>query len=996
MLLDEIDIDVNHFNEIYPSLTNDNQSNYYDIIKFNDDCSKLASDFALFQMNARSLYPKFDEFSAFISCLDTRFDSLCITETWLTPDTEKLMQLSSYKFYCCNRSGRRGGGVGIFMDNKYNVRILIDLCICINHMECIFIECCYDGKKIVIGCIYRPPGTSSVLFIETLSDIVARLDQLPNVIDIFICGDFNFNLLNHTNDDTCLEFINLMSANSFIPLITKPSRINDLTGCATLLDNIFCRRPVNFTPGLILSQLSDHYPVFTIFKDFFSSISDNCSRNNKIKYRQINDVTISCLCEALAHHDFTTIHHSDDINESFSQFVEVIMNYYNTICPIKEKNVSTKDIKKPWIDTQTKIEIKKRNKLFKLYRNNTISGPSYRRYRNKVTELIRFKKRTYFENKFEEYKDNTKEMWRLINDTIRPSNCDKEKKRIDKLHVSGTDVDNSYGIACAMNTYFVNVGRNIAANFVTDGSHLSYLQGNYPRSMFFTPINPDKVIDSIMSNKDKKCNINDLPITVLKRVAHVISPTLSHLVNNSISSGVFPDCLKMCKVVPIFKGGDALSPSNYRPISILHIFSKMLEKLIHEQIYSYLETNNIFSNCQFGFRRNKGTTQALLKHTNYIYESLDNNNFVFAMYLDLRKAFDSVDHEILLSKLYHYGIRGLPLDWFRSYLSNRQQCVIVNEVCSSPQLLTHSVPQGGNLSALLFSLYINDLPSVTNFFECVMYADDCAFSSSITRENLIDAEVSINLNLDKIYRWLCSNKIMINSDKTKYILYSYRGDVNLNFPIMLGTSEIAKVDDIKYLGVILDKRLCFTNQINSMSLKISRAIGMLGRLRQFYPTKILKSLYYVFIHPYFMYGIEVWYGAPAYVTDKLKILQKRAVRYVNCLEYRAHTQPSFQEMNLLPLDKLYEYCIGVYMFKTITVTDYDPDMYGRLRTFCFQHYHLTRNREQFIIPYFKRSKTQSSIMYSGIIILNKIMSQLNVTTTLPTFKKKLKSTLIIC
>ena len=255
---------------------------------------------------------------------------------------------------------------------------------------------------------------------------------------------------------------------------------------------------------------------------------------------------------------------------------------------------------------------------------------------------------------------------------------------------------------------------------------------------------------------------------------------IAHLVNLSLSSGMFPSCLKISRVVPLFKGGDAMNISNYRPISVLNIFSKMIEKLVHKQLYEYLEVRNVLSDSQFGFRRNRSTTQALLRHTNHLYESLDENKLAFPSYLDLRKAFDSVNQRVLLSKMMHYGIRGLPHSWFCSYLANRQQYVNVNNAISEMHVVSHSVPQGSNLGPLLFLIYINDLSQVTDYFECVMFADDCALSCSFTRAEIPVIHHSINYNLEKVYKWLCANRIMLNSDKTKYILYSYKEDINLN------------------------------------------------------------------------------------------------------------------------------------------------------------------------------------------------------------------------
>ena len=230
--------------------------------------------------------------------------------------------------------------------------------------------------------------------------------------------------------------------------------------------------------------------------------------------------------------------------------------------------------------------------------------------------------------------------------------------------------------------------------------------------------------------------MNCIPTKVLKCTAHILSPIICHLINASVTKGIFPDCLKLARVVPLYKCGDSFNISNYRPISVLNIFSKLIEKHAFKYLHSYVERNGILDDCQYGFRHGRGTNQAILRHVNYIYDKLDENQLVFSMYMDFRKAFDSVDHKILLDKLNFYGVRGIPFLWFKSYLGDRKQFVNVNGVNSDTILLTHSVPQGSNLGPLLFLIYINDLPNCSNFFKYTLFADDCTISCPVQRGNL--------------------------------------------------------------------------------------------------------------------------------------------------------------------------------------------------------------------------------------------------------------------
>ena len=296
-----------------------------------------------------------------------------------------------------------------------------------------------------MGCIYRPPNGDISQFFEVMNGIMSAL-LIDSSYELILCGDFNVNLLDFNSDQNSSNFLTLMTSYSFIPLITKPSRINDLTGVHTLLDNIFCRNPVSYKSGTIVSSLSDHYPVFSVHRDFFS---DSTNLNNNpiiIRYRSCAGENIESLCSQLSRHEFSPIMEMDDVDDAFVEFERVIMQYYNEHCPIITKSISYKDFSKPWIDSEIKNMIKKKNNYLKLVRSGRMTHGAYSRYRNFVTKKIRMNKKMYFESKFENVRGDMRRTWSLINSTIKPDGRNS-RGGVRKLNMDGNVISHPIEIA---------------------------------------------------------------------------------------------------------------------------------------------------------------------------------------------------------------------------------------------------------------------------------------------------------------------------------------------------------------------------------------------------------------------------------------------------------------------------------------------------------------------------------------------------------------------
>ena len=350
--------------------------------------------------------------------------------------------------------------------------------------------------------------------------------------------------------------------------------------------------------------------------------------------------------------------------------------------------------------------------------------------------------------------------------------------------------------------------------------------------------------------------------------------------NLSVLNGVFPSRLKRAKIIPIYKDNDVFEPKSYRPISLLANFSKIFEKLMYKRLKIFFEKNLVLYEKQYGFRDKYSTQHALIDMVNNIQNNMEEKLFSCGIFLDLKKAFDTVDHYILLHKLDHYGVRGIVNNWFKSYLIDRVQTTQCGDNISTKEITRYGVPQGSVLGPLLFLIYINDICVSSKVFQFYLFADDT--NILYADKNLNSLETVVNKELMLVCEWLNSNKLTLNLSKTNYVIfrpYQKKQSYQVSLKVFDNNTndfiEIESKEFVKYLGVIIDSNLTWKYHIDNIAYKISKAIGIIARLRHFVPVSTLKSIYRCLIQPYTTYGIVVWGNTSKKYLDKILKLQKR-------------------------------------------------------------------------------------------------------------------------
>lgn len=958
---------------------------YYDYNFFQDITNDLWDQkLTLYHVNARSLNSNFNNLLLSLRSVRHNFSVIGITETWLgNPNTlHTLYNIPGYNMEHASRQGR-GGGVALYINSSLKYKSRSDLSIFVEGVfESTFIELQASHSPIIIGVIYCPSGVS-----ETVLDMFSTLFISLNREDrsCFLMGDFNCNLL-ITSENIGNQFINLVHSHSFRPLHNLPSRITSHS--ATLLDVIFTNSPsLSSTSGIICDDISDHFPVFTIvdIDNVKTSIPSITLR------RHVNPATIRLFRSAIENETWQDVFYGNDVNVAFDQFNKIFSKHLNNCLPYVPSTKKGISDKNDWMTPAILNSCRTKNRLYKKYlRSRTANNLNdYKRFRNRLTSVIRLAKKSYYTNMFNNNNQDAKSMWRSINTLLHGRQANRTPEQIN---YQGVSFSNPMDIGNIFNDYFTTIGPATQHKIPNVNSHYKmYLQAPVIDSLFIIPATRDEVLKVLLSLKPSAAGFDGVSAIIVKHVAHSLCIPLTYLCNLSFELGVVPTSLKIARVVPVFKAGEKESVNNYRPISVLPCFSKVIEKIMFSRLYNFIAKHNLLYNYQFGFLPGRSTTHAILHFTCKVMEAFENNQYASGIFLDLSKAFDTLDHNILLDKLNHYGIRGTVLQWFKSYLADRHQFVVINNINSVSKPIKCGVPQGSILGPLLFIIYVNDLYRASNKFHIISYADDTnLFFSSNDINFLLD---TIQNEFTYIHDWFCANKLSLNVKKTTSIVFSTPSkhlNPNINSIRLCGV-DVMLSKTTKFLGVYIDNHLSWNNHIQNICMKVSKGAGVLNRLRQILPRSTLVTLYNTLILPYLTYCNVIWGSTHASRIQPLYLLQKRAIRYICNADYLQHTAPLFTTLNALSIYDINRYYVGIFIFNWLH--DNAPS--------TFRNYFQLRNDpypnrapNQLTVPYFRLRSAQLGIRYVGVKLWNSLPTTITGCKTLNTFKKRLKEYLI--
>ena len=926
-------------------------------------------------MNINKLTTHIDELRVYLASND--IDVLAINETKLNEsNTNNEVNIPAYDIVRRDRTVNGGGGVCFYVKQSIHFSLRNDLSM--DNLENLCIEIRKPhSKSFIVATWYKPPNALVGVFSE-FETLIGKLDSLN--VEYYLLGDLNCDIAASRFDNITRKLINITDVYGLTQLITEPTRVTETT--ATLIDLIFTNSPDKIVcSGVRHIGISDHSLVFAyrklstngIRKGHSSIICRNFKHFNREKFR--NDI---------ASQDWDCINRFSDPNDMWNVWKELFLTIANKHAPLRTIRVRARG--SPWITSELKKQMRDRDalKVKAIQSRDPNDWLNFKKQRNIVNNKIMLAKQAYYQNTLNERKGDSKKTWQIINElTSRKSG----KISVKELKVNGYSITNPVDLANEFNNHFATIGPKLAEDIPcsNNNSYLNYLNNTVESFQF--RYTTTKIVFSLLKklNKSKSAGLDKISARLILECADLICTPLCCIFNQSLSLGVFPDDLKCARVTPLFKDGERDDLNNYRPISVISVVAKVFEKIVYDQLYAYLSDHEIICKKQSGFRSIHSTVTALLEATDSWALNIDQKKINAVVFLDLKKAFDTVNHEILLSKLKNYGILDNSYNWFESYLDNRAQKCFVNGSLSKTLSLSCGVPQGTILGPLLFLLYINDLPNCLMRSEPRMYADDTHLTYA--GETTEDIQSSLNHDLENVKNWLIANKLTLNMTKTEFMLIGSRQKLqtlaNPPKPIINGT-PIKQVTTAKSLGVLIDNNLNWSSHIDKLTKKLASGIGAIKRVRHLVPQATLHTMYSTLVQPHFDYCNVVWGNCGVTLQDKLQKLQNRAARVLTFSSYDENAKKLFKILSWKNLAYQRHIALTTMVYKCLH--GLAPEYLCNKFTNRKPVYDLRDSERKINVPLPRTNYYKNSFSYRGAVAWNSLPRDARIAESVKQFK----------
>jgi hypothetical protein len=929
------------------------QCNVVNTLKVNSDGNPNTMKFLF--MNMEGLTSKNNLLSLYAA--ENNLKVIAISEHWKNNEEIKVEQVDS--FHLASAYGRKNhikGGVAIYTHKSVEFKSIDIEWLC---EELNFEVCAVSiaAHKVIVVSIYRSPLGDPDIFLASLEQLLYILSKFKGY-NILIGGDYNahFDVTADPPRPNVIKLKYLLKQFNCHCANSKPTR---LSAC---LDNVITNlRTTDYGLEIVNLDMSDHSGILLSLDLSIEHCMKGLSNTSML--RNVSNRNLDQLLTELntISWEELLVNPSFSAEETFNIFFGVLLENFDYFCPLKTlkktkyKNVSKnvkswytphlEELKKTVLAFRTVFEVRKDETSRQLYILN----------RNIYKKAVNQAKLDFNARKLEEADNKPKAAWNLVN-----------KIRGKENRSAGEDVSPD-----AFNEYFTSSATAATTSAVDDFSDVEAVDlvvGADHEKFDWKLVSCEDVISAVNKMKSSKSSdVYGFSNYVIKYIIQSILLPLTFCFNLCLFEGVFPTVLKVAKVVPLYKNGCKSLPQSFRPISLVPTIGKILESVVKSQVCLYFDRFSLLSKSQFGYRTGRSTTDAVDVLVRRVIETFEAGGFARVTACDLSKAFDRVDHDILLNKLNLIGFKDVALRFFKSYLSDRRQIVEINGKRSSEAILNIGVPQGSVLGPILFIVMVNDLPCNILKSDTIMFADDTTFVT--TAFSLQSVESISNHTLQSAVNWFRLNKFTMNETKTQ----------NVTFTLNNVDSNNIEEKCIKLLGLKIDHNLTWTNHIDEVCTRLSRVIYLLKVLRFHVPPVYIVNVYHALFHSILSYGLILW-GNSSKIGDVL-LLQKKALRIITSSDVKAHCKPLFISLKIMTVINQYIYMLCVYIKDNEMVLNKDI------------HIYKTRAQNKIHVPRVRLSKTLKSHVVLGLKLFNHLPCSL---TCLPSrlFKNSLYSFLV--
>ena len=946
--------------------------------------------------NARSLCNKTVGVTEFLT--GRKCDICFISEAWLKlKDTSVIAEIKQLGYnvkFQPRKGSRRGGGVCVLFKEHINVQ----KCNIKSYKTFEILEVIINGNNdlLRVSTFYRTGKMTAqgrIMFTNDLDDYLGNLMQKKG--EKLLCGDFNIHVQNNDNLDT-KTFYSVTESYGFCQLVNSPTHRDGAT-----LDLVFIQKQGNYR-SLIQNSLLIHDLCFSLTSDHnFIEFTVPFKKETvemkhiELSYRDFKNVDVEAFCSDVIEilNSKPTNFFTEEINTAASLFNNALTQTIEKHAPII--NTSVKSKKTPFTNRDIIVLRQKRRKAERSFRKhkNPNDKKQYQSLVKDVRKLVKNTMNEYYDKELIAAKDNKKKRFKTFN---------KMLGKQQEVHLPAHE--NVVELCQDFENYFYTKIQNIRSKI--NGSSFEIIKPVCSSSIDtltdFTCLGDDDVLEIINGLSNKHCELDPVSSELFKKCIPYFLPYVKYIINTSLESGSFPTSFKEALIKPKLKSYslDKDMLNNYRPLSNLSFLSKALERCVLKQLVKHLESNSLFNDCQSAYRKFHSCETAITKITNDILLSLDNKQCSFLLFLDLSAAFDTVDHSILLSTLEtKYGIKGFVLQWFNSYLSNRNYKVTINKCSSTGIFLFFGVPQGSILGPILFILYISDIEYIAKChgFRIHIYADDTQLYISFEKFDMLSTVSDVEHCLREIKCWMSNNFLKLNEEKTKFLLISSEEDLHniyVDLCISFSGNIISPSLDAVNLGVTFDSTMTMQTYINNI---ISNGYNHLSNFWKA-TSKLTKDLKLQLVSSYILPLIDycniTFLAASKSNVGKLQKLLNSAVRYIFNLSgkrYQYSITPYLKKLHVLPVEYRVKYKVALMVYKCFH--DLAPSYLKELIVPKVTYSHLRSSNDvyslQTVIP--KSHYGESSFSYAAPLIWNELPNDVKLTPTLECFKKRLKS-----